>query len=93
VSAAGYARLAVVNNATNFPAAVAGVKTNAVDFEWPVATANWGTVVGIGVFNAASGGLPVDWFDGVLETIVATNSLRIRAGQLTLSLLAVDEVP
>jgi hypothetical protein len=92
VSATGYARLAITNNTTNFPNATAGVKTNGVDFEWPAATHNWGTVVGLGVFTAATGGTPTDWFDGVLETINATNSLRVRAGQLTLALLSVDEI-
>lgn len=93
VTATGYARLAVTNNTTNWPNTTTAVKSNGVDMEWPVATHNWGTIIGIGIFNALTGGNPVDWFDGVTETINATNSLRIRAGQLQQSLLSVDDLP
>ena len=93
VDATGYARLAVLNNATNFPPAANGVLTNGADLEWDPAVANWGTVVGIGVFKTLTGGLPTDWFDGVLETINTTNSLRIRAGEMTLEVINIDDVP
>lgn len=38
----GYARLAITNNATNFPAAVNGAKSNGVEFRFAVANGDWG---------------------------------------------------
>ena len=56
VSGNGYARVAMTNNSTNFPAASGGSKTNAVAVVFPTATGNWGTVSHYGVFDASSGG-------------------------------------
>ena len=46
VSGAGYARLAIPNDATNFPAASDREKTNGTDWDFGVAGGNWGTIVG-----------------------------------------------
>ncbi len=54
VSGGGYARLAVVNNATNFPAALGGSKSNALLLTLPTATADWGTVVAAALHNHAT---------------------------------------
>lgn len=55
-----YARVAVTNNATNFPAATtaAGVssKTNGTAIPWPNPTANWGKIVGYIITDALTGG-------------------------------------
>jgi hypothetical protein len=59
VSGGSYARAAVTNNATNFPAASGRQKSNALAITFAQATANWGTVVGVGFFTASSGGTPV----------------------------------
>lgn len=56
VSGGSYARVAVTNNATNFPNAAAGAKSNGVAITFPQATAAWGAVVGVGIFDASSGG-------------------------------------
>ena len=45
VSGGSYARLAVTNNSTNFPAASGGAKSNGVDFTFVAATAAWGTIL------------------------------------------------
>lgn len=58
----GYARIAVTNNTTNFPAAVAANPTIsylAVSFSFPTATADWSSganIVGFGLYTAATGG-------------------------------------
>lgn len=52
----GYARAAVNNNTTNFPNASAGAKKNAIAIVFPEATTAWGAVVGVGIFDAATGG-------------------------------------
>jgi len=56
VTSGSYARAEVVNDATNFPAAAGSAKSNAVAIVFPTATANWGTIMGVAVFDAASGG-------------------------------------
>lgn len=61
VSGGGYARVAVTNNPTNFPAASGGAKANGTDVTFPTATASWGTVVAFGIFDASSGGNLLAW--------------------------------
>lgn len=54
-----YARVAVTNNSTSFPAASAGAKTNGVAIQFPIATAlssGWGDVTDVGLWDAPSGG-------------------------------------
>lgn len=51
-----YARLAVANNATNFPAASGGSKTNGTDFQFATATASWGVVTHMAIFDQVTGG-------------------------------------
>lgn len=56
VTGGSYARVAVTNNATNFPAAAGGSKSNGTEITFVEATASWGTIVASAVFDAASGG-------------------------------------
>ncbi len=56
-----YARVAVTNNATNFPAASGGAKANGTAITFPAPTANWGTVVAFGIHDAASAGNLLAW--------------------------------
>lgn len=87
VTGGAYARKAVTNNATNFPAAVAGAKANGVDLDWPEATASWGTIVHVGILDAASAGNYLG--GGALaanKTIGAGDTFRIKAGDLDITL-------
>lgn len=61
VTGGSYARAAVTNNATNFPAAAAGAKSNGAEIAFPAATASWGTVLAFGVFDAATAGNLLYW--------------------------------
>ena len=63
VATGAYARAAVTNNSTNFPAAsgTTAVKANGTAITFPRATASWGTVVAFGVFDAASAGNLLYW--------------------------------
>jgi hypothetical protein len=61
VAGGSYARAAVTNNSTNFPAAVAGSKGNAVALTFPAASAIWGTIVAVGIFDALTGGNLLFW--------------------------------
>lgn len=64
VTGGSYARVSVTNNSTNFPAATEGdpsVKQNGTAITFPTATADWGTVVAMGVWDASSGGNLLVW--------------------------------
>lgn len=64
VTGGAYARVAVTNNNTNFPAATGTsptVKNNGTVFTFTTATANWGTVTAWGLFDASSAGNLIAW--------------------------------
>jgi len=63
VSGGAYERKAVTNNATNFPAASGGAKSNGAEIVFIEATASWGTVVAFGIFDAITGGNLLYWAD------------------------------
>lgn len=56
VTGGSYARAAVTNNTTNFPNASAGSKSNGAAINFATPTAGWGTVTGMGIYDASSGG-------------------------------------
>ena len=55
-SGGSYARLGVANNLTNFPAAVGGSKSNGTDFTFVTATASWGVITHMAIYDAAVAG-------------------------------------
>lgn len=61
VAGGSYARAAMTNNATNWPAAAGGVKSNGTAITFAQATGAWGTIVAFGVFDALSGGNLLFW--------------------------------
>lgn len=63
VSGGSYARVSVTNNATNWPAASGGSKSNGTTITFATATANWGTVVAFAIMDASSGGNIMYWGD------------------------------
>lgn len=72
VSGGAYARVTVTNNATNWPAASAGAKSNGTTLTFATATASWGTVVAFGIFDALTAGNLLYWAD--LTTNKAVNN-------------------
>jgi len=63
VSGNNYSRAAVTNDATNFPAASGGAKSNGVAITFATPSGSWGTVVAMGVFDASSSGNLLAWAD------------------------------
>lgn len=64
VTGGSYARVAVTPNGTNFAAASGGspsANSNLTAITFPAPTANWGTVVAVGIFSASSGGTLWRW--------------------------------
>ena len=87
VTGGSYARLAVTNDATNFPAAVAGSKSNGVALTMVTASANWGTIVAYALFDASSAGNMLGWADLTSPVLINNgDTLRFAAGALTYSL-------
>jgi hypothetical protein len=60
-SGGSYARVAVTNNATNFPAAAARSKSNGTVITFPTASASWGTVSHFVLYDAATAGTFRAW--------------------------------
>jgi hypothetical protein len=71
IGTGGYARASLANNSTNFPAASAGAKKNAIAIVFPTATAAWGAVVGVGIFDAATGG------NLLMQTSIPTRDVQV----------------
>lgn len=75
VSGGSYARVAITNNVTNFPAPslVGGIptSTNGTLINFGTASAGWGAVGWIGYFDASSGGNLLYW--GPLPSPVTVN--------------------
>lgn len=63
VTGGSYSRAAVTNNATNWPAASGGAKSNGTEISFTTATANWGTVVAFALMDAATSGNQLNWGD------------------------------
>lgn len=63
VSGGSYARVALTNNSTNFPAAAGSTptKSNGAAVTYPSATVSWGTVNSFALFDASSGGNMLYW--------------------------------
>lgn len=86
VSGGSYARQAVTNNTTNWPAASGGSKSNANAIVFPAATAAWGTVTHVGIRDALTGGNLL--YSGALGTPKTVNNgdvFSFAAGQLTIT--------
>ena len=81
VSGGSYARQAVT-----FSAASGGATSNSADITFPQATADWGTIVAVGILDASTGGNLLAW--GALtanKTVNNGDQFKITAGNLTLS--------
>ncbi len=82
-----YARKSVTNNATEFPAASAGTKSNANAITFVEATASWGTISHIGVWDALTTGNLL-WHGALAasKAIGSGDTLSIAAGDLDFTL-------
>lgn len=83
VSGGSYARAAVTNNSTNWPAASSGVKSNGTAITFAQASGAWGTVTHFAVFDALSSGNMLFW--GALttpRTIVSGDTFSFGISQL-----------
>lgn len=82
----GYARVAVTNNTTNWPAAAGGIKTNGATIQFPTATAAWGDVTHVAIYDSSTAGNMLLW--GEVNTVVspiATNAPYFAAGSFAVT--------
>src|SRR3990167_9684376 len=84
----GYARVAVTNNVTNFPAAAAGLKSNGTAINFPTPGAGgWSTVTHFGIVSTASGAGDL-LFSGALavaKTINENDTVSFAIGDLDIT--------
>jgi hypothetical protein len=87
LSGGSYARVALTNNTTNFPATATNSITNGVAFSFPQASAGWNQADTVGLFAASSGGAAkyTDSLD-VPVTIGTGQTLEFAVGALTIRL-------
>ena len=81
VSGGSYVREAVTFSVTGDTA------TNTAAVEWPVATATWGTITHIAVYDASTGGNQIAYAALTnAKTIASGDVLRVPAGDLDITL-------
>jgi hypothetical protein len=88
VTGGSYARKAVTNNSTNWPASASGIKSNGVAMTWATPSADWGRVVGVAEYDAASDGNLLTFAELSAATVVLDTqvfSLPIGAATFTWS--------
>lgn len=86
VTGGAYARVAVTNNATNWPAATGGVKENGTAVTFPEATASWGEIVAAAVFDASTGGNMLNWGDLAVNKVIGVgDTLRFDPGDIVIT--------
>lgn len=81
-----YARVAVTNNLTNWPAASGGTKSNGTLIQFPTASAGWGTITGFGIYDAPTSGNLL--YFGLLQTakpVLTTDAPSFGVGTLSIN--------
>jgi hypothetical protein len=81
VSGGGYAR-----QSFTLTAASGGASSNSADITFPTATADWGTIVAVGIFDASTGGNLLMWANlTTSKTVNSGDTFKINAGDLDIS--------
>jgi len=86
-SGGGYSRKQITNNATNFPAASSGAKSNGVEIAFVEATGDWNTITHYAIFDAAypSGNMLAHGDLGVPKAITTGDTARFAIGDLDIT--------
>ena len=85
VSGNGYARVPIINNATNFPAASSRTKKLATQAQFPEATGNWGSVTSLALYDSAAAGNQMATFTCAATPISAGKRLVAAANAVSLA--------
>lgn len=94
VSGGSYARVSITNNDTNWPAATNGLKSNGTTITWPTASADWGTVVAVGLFDASTAGnLLMTATLSPTQAVPNGVTVSFAVGELDFTLSSIDVTP
>lgn len=88
-SGGSYARVEMPNDETTFSPATPGLPTSTglvSTVTWPTATASWGGVVAVGVFDAPTGGNLLVWSTTTTKAVGNGDTLRILSGFFGISI-------
>lgn len=85
VSGGSYARVSITNNTTNFPNASSGSKNLATTQTFPTATAGWGTVLAVALFDASTSGNLLYWTTITSQVVNSGSAPSFAANALTFS--------
>lgn len=77
VSGGGYARVAVSNDPTNFPAASGGEKMLVTEQAFPTSLADWGTVRAMAIFDDPAAGNMLFWANLVSPQAVPSGRVAV----------------
>lgn len=75
VSGSNYSRVGVTNNATNFPAASSGSKSNGTVITFPTPSGSWGTVTHMCILDASTAGNLLGWAPLTASQVVASGNV------------------
>lgn len=82
-----YARVAVTNNATNFPASSGGAKSNGTTITFPTATGAWGACIDFFIGDAAAGGNILAYSTLTVAKVISSgDTATFAVGDLDISL-------
>jgi hypothetical protein len=90
IAGSGYARVAIANNLTSFPAASGGQKATAVDVSFgPATAADWVTATRFRIYDASTAGtlLLEQDLDSALVSPALAETATLDAGQVVLTLI------
>jgi hypothetical protein len=87
VTGGSYARVPITNDLTHWPAASGGSKVNGLTITFPTASADWGTVVAVALFDASTSGNELYFGTLTLSKVVSNGD----TAQFAASALAVTE--
>jgi hypothetical protein len=87
VSGGSYARVAVTNNATNFPAASGGAKTTGAAVDFGTASGSWGTVTDWCIVDSSSGAGNIYYYGTLTasKTIASGDSAQFASGDIDIT--------
>tara|TARA_R110000772_G_scaffold83288_6_gene176132 strand:+ start:2711 stop:3079 length:369 start_codon:yes stop_codon:yes gene_type:complete len=85
VTGNGYVRVAITNNATNWPAAAASAMANGADFSFPEATGSWGTVDELRLHNHITNE-DIICTDTISKVIGSGDTLVVKTGDFDLTI-------
>jgi hypothetical protein len=87
VTGGSYARVQVTNDLTTWAAVSSGTKVNDIDFTFPTATGDWGTVVAAAILDGPAADNFLCWGDLLVNKVVSTgDTFRILTGNFTITL-------